>query len=179
MNTKNNVEASRLFSNRTILIVWLISVMVCDFWMLPTPVLANEADLISNIREDMSEKYDQIKITQNIKNTLPQNEDKKVARVTVKYPVTAYSSEVAQCDSSPCITANGFNLCKHGIEDTVATNYLPMGTAIRIPELFGDRVFIVRDRMNARYDKHFDIWMKDIKDAKSFGLKLAKVEILN
>ena len=33
---------------------------------------------------------------------------RKITWVTV----TAYSSTVDQCDSTPCITANGFDLCK-------------------------------------------------------------------
>jgi 3D (Asp-Asp-Asp) domain-containing protein len=85
---------------------------------------------------------------------------------------------VAQTDSSPCITANGFNVCEHGIEDTVATNYLPFGTRVRIPELFGERVFVVRDRMNARYYRKFDIWMKDKAEAIQFGVRVAEIEVL-
>jgi 3D (Asp-Asp-Asp) domain-containing protein len=92
--------------------------------------------------------------------------------------MTAYNSEAAQCDSSPCITANGFNLCEHGIEDSVAANFLKFGTKIRIPELFGDKVFIVRDRMNSRYQNRVDIWMKEKQDALNFGIKYAKIEIL-
>lgn len=91
---------------------------------------------------------------------------------------TAYNSEVAQTDDSPCITANGFNLCEHGIEDTVAANFLPMGTKIKIPELFGDRIFVVRDRMNKRYSDRVDVWMLNKADAIKFGVKKAKIEIL-
>jgi len=54
-------------------------------------------------------------------------------------PITAYSSTVDQCDDTPCITANGFNLCAHNQEDVIAANFLPFGTKVRIPELFGDR----------------------------------------
>lgn len=92
--------------------------------------------------------------------------------------MTAYNSEVAQTDDTPCITANGFNVCEHGIEDTIAANFLPMGTKVRIPDLFGDRIFIVRDRMNARYPDRVDIWMKHRTDAINFGVKVAKIEVL-
>ncbi|MFH1745202.1 MAG: hypothetical protein ABH881_03490 [bacterium] len=111
-------------------------------------------------------------------NSLPINQDRKIKRIDSAV-LTAYNSDVWQCDDSPCITANGFNVCEHNIEDTIAANYLPFGTKLRIPELFGDRVFIVRDRMNKRYgDYRMDVWMKKGSDAKNFGVKRAKVEIL-
>ena len=83
-----------------------------------------------------------------------------------------------QSDATPCITANGFNLCKHGIEDSIAANFLKFGTKVRIPDLFGDRVFVVRDRMNRRYTDRVDIWMKSYDNARDFGLKYAKIEVL-
>lgn len=92
--------------------------------------------------------------------------------------LTAYNSEPGQTDDTPCITANGFNVCEHGIEDTVAANFLPFGTKIRIPELFGDRVFIVRDRMNKRYQSRIDVWMLEKSDAKQFGVRRAQVELV-
>ena len=93
--------------------------------------------------------------------------------------ITAYNSEVAQCDDTPCITANGFDVCKHGIEDTVAMNGIKLGTKVRIPELFGEKVFVVRDRMNSRYGSNrADVWMIEKSDAKIFGVKYAKIEIL-
>ncbi|MBU0620110.1 3D domain-containing protein [Patescibacteria group bacterium] len=111
-------------------------------------------------------------IKKNIKNDLlkTQSADKRV--------ITAYNSEKAQTDSSPCITANGFNVCKHGKEDTVATNFLKFGTKIRIPNLFGDKIFIVRDRMHKRHSNKVDVWMINKKDAIKFGVKIAKVEVV-
>jgi 3D (Asp-Asp-Asp) domain-containing protein len=97
---------------------------------------------------------------------------------TGTYKMTAYTSEVAQTDSTPCITANGYNVCKSGVEDTIAANFLEFGTKVRIPELYGDRVFIVRDRMNRRYTNRVDIWMKDKHDAIHFGVQVAKIEVL-
>lgn len=90
--------------------------------------------------------------------------------------ITAYNSEASQTDGSPCITANGFNVCEHGIEDVIAANFLKFGTKVRIPELFGDQIFIVRDRMNPRFPERVDIWMIDKTDAKNFGVKRVIVE---
>jgi len=97
---------------------------------------------------------------------------------TYYLPVTAYSSTPDQTDSTPCITANGFNLCEHDREDVIAANFLPFGTKVRIPEYFGDRIFYVQDRMNSRYYYRTDIWMKNRTDALKFGLRYATIEVV-
>lgn len=104
-------------------------------------------------------------------------EEEKVLRSFFS-TITAYNSEASQCDSSPCITANGYNVCKYGREDTVAVNHLSFGTKVKIPELFGDRVFIVRDRMNSKHANRLDVWMVDKGEALNFGIKQAKIEVL-
>ena len=92
--------------------------------------------------------------------------------------VTAYSSTVDQTDSTPCITANGYNLCKNNKENVAAANFLPFGAEIRIPEYFGERVFTVQDRMHARFPNRVDVWMKDRNSALVFGMRNLKIEIL-
>lgn len=92
--------------------------------------------------------------------------------------MTAYNSEVEQCDGDPCTTANGFNVCKHGIEDTVAANFLPLGTKIKIPSLFGDRIFVVRDRTARKYSDRVDVWMIEKKDALQFGKRQAHIVVV-
>jgi 3D (Asp-Asp-Asp) domain-containing protein len=92
--------------------------------------------------------------------------------------MTAYNSEVRQTDDSPCITANGFNVCKHGQEDTIAANFLKFGTKVKIPDLYGDRIFVVRDRMNKKHPNRVDIWMKDRASALKFGVKTAKIQVI-
>ncbi|MBL7058402.1 3D domain-containing protein [Patescibacteria group bacterium] len=91
---------------------------------------------------------------------------------------TGYNSDPWQTDDTPCIAANGFDVCQHGIEDTVAANFLPFGTKIRIPEKFGDRIFIVRDRMNRRYPNSVDIWMIYKEDARAFGRRSLRMEVV-
>jgi len=92
--------------------------------------------------------------------------------------ITAYNSEVGQTDDSPCITANGFDVCKNNKEDTIAANFLKFGTKVKIPDLYGDRVFVVRDRMNTKHPTRVDIWMKDRTSALKFGVKTAKIQVL-
>jgi len=154
----------------------LVVVVVFDFILFPVPILAQEMEEGAELREVIKLSYS-IKNREPFINKLPENPDKEVKWSGV-FPVTAYNSEVGQCDSTPCITANGFNLCEHGIEDSVATNMLPFGTKVRFPKIFGDRIFIVRDRMNSRYYERFDIWMLEHSDAIKFGLQYIEVEIL-
>lgn len=92
--------------------------------------------------------------------------------------ITAYNSLPEQTDDTPCITANGFDLCKHWTEDTIAANFLKFGTKVRIPELFGDRIFIVRDRMNKRFSDRVDVWFIDKQEARVFGKRTARIEIV-
>ena len=89
--------------------------------------------------------------------------------------ITAYTSTADQTDGSPFITASG----KTVNENTIAANGLPFGTVIKIPSLFGDKRFIVTDRMNSRYGfGRFDIWLKESRaEALKFGVKRVPVEI--
>ncbi|MBI3627683.1 MAG: 3D domain-containing protein [Candidatus Sungbacteria bacterium] len=90
-----------------------------------------------------------------------------------KVLVTAYTSSVDETDDSPTITASG-NTTHTGI---VASNFLPFGTKVRFPELFGDKVFTIEDRMNKRFQDRMDVWFPTKTEAKRFGLKLTEVEI--
>jgi len=93
----------------------------------------------------------------------------------VKMVITAYSSTPWQTDSSPYITASG----KTVEEGIIANNMLTFGTKIRIPELYGDKIFTVEDRMNWRKGYyHLDIWFPEYWQAKNFGAKRAYIEIL-
>jgi 3D (Asp-Asp-Asp) domain-containing protein len=96
------------------------------------------------------------------------------ARYTTSRIVTAYSSTPDQCDSTPFITANG----THVHDGIIAANWLKFGTRVRIPEMFGDKVFIVADRMNPRFDDRADIWMNDRQSAMNFGLRRLTIEVL-
>ncbi len=101
----------------------------------------------------------------------------KVLR-TSTHIITAYNSEVDQTDNTPCTTANGFNVCRHNREDTIAVNFLKFGTKVKIPELFGNRIFIVRDRMNKRNSNRVDVWMKTRSQALKFGRRIAKIQVV-
>jgi len=92
--------------------------------------------------------------------------------------VTAYSSTKDQTDASPCTTANGYNVCQHNTENVIAANFLPFGTRVTFPEVFGEKEFIVQDRMHPRYHNRADIWMKSRVAAKQFGVKRMKMVVI-
>ena len=92
--------------------------------------------------------------------------------------LTAYSSSVDETDSTPFITASG-SKARDGV---VASNDLPLGTRVRVPGVFGGRVFTVEDRMHRRYTsrKYLDFWMPSKQEALRFGLvRGVAVEILD
>ncbi|MDP3901723.1 MAG: hypothetical protein Q8Q37_01975 [bacterium] len=88
--------------------------------------------------------------------------------------LTAYSSTPDQTDDSPFITAS--NTYVH--DGTVAANFLPFNTRIMIPELFGDKIFVVEDRMHKRFSDRVDIWFAERSDAQRFGKQQAEILVL-
>ena len=89
--------------------------------------------------------------------------------------ITAYSSTVGQTDNDPFITASG-KMVRDGI---AANNLLPFGTKIKIPEIYGDKIFVIEDRMNARKsDYHLDIWFPEYGQALRFGAQKTHIEVL-
>ena len=94
---------------------------------------------------------------------------------TVNVVVTAYSSSIFETDDTPTITASNTEV-RDGI---IANNLLPFGTKIRLPELYGDKIFVVEDRMNRRKGSyHFDIWFPSHREAKRFGVENTYLEVL-
>lgn len=89
--------------------------------------------------------------------------------------VTAYSSTPDQTFGNPFITASG----THVHPGTFALNGIPFGTKLRIPDYFGDRIFIVEDRMHSRYSSyHGDIWMESRGEAIQWGVRRVRVEFV-
>jgi len=94
----------------------------------------------------------------------------------IRVIMTGYSSTPCQTDDTPFITASGERVA----DGIVANNYFPFGTKIRMPELFGDKVFVVKDRMHWTKDNyHFDIWFPEYDQAVEFGVKKTQIEIIN
>lgn len=96
-------------------------------------------------------------------------------RYTMTARISFYSSDPYQTDDTPCIPADGSDLCimaANGQVDAIAANFLPLGTTVRFPELDIDgiatpeKTFVVRDRMNKRYNgtNYVDIYVAVLGD---------------
>jgi len=99
------------------------------------------------------------------------------ARREVVTTVTAYNPVPEQTDSTPCLTANGTDICSEP-KAIIAANWLPFGTKVQIPDYFGDKIFEVQDRMNQRYSDRVDVLMYDLDEAKKFGKRRLRIIVL-
>jgi len=79
----------------------------------------------------------------------------RTVRSSRRVTATAYSSDVRQTDASPFRPAMAMDfrdvVAEEGAVYCIAHNDLRLGTEVRFPELHGDTVYTVCDRMNARY----------------------------
>jgi 3D (Asp-Asp-Asp) domain-containing protein len=124
----------------------------------------------TSIFHSLSQKEENALLTSNKAFFQEEEEESK----KIKVIITAYSSEESQTDNTPLVTANG-TLVKDGI---VANNLLPFGTEIKIPELYGDKIFTVADRMHSRKGNYkVDIWFPTKEEAINFGVKEAYIEV--
>jgi len=88
--------------------------------------------------------------------------------------LTAYSSTPDQTDDTPFITASNTRT-RDGV---IAANFLAFGTKVKIPAVFGDKVFTVEDRMAKKHSDKIDIWFPERYLAQKFGIQEADVIIL-
>ena len=107
----------------------------------------------------------------------PSDSKTKAKTVAKTYSViaTAYSSSVDETDSTPFITAKG-TYVRDGI---IAANFLPFGTAVKIPAIYGNKIFVVEDRMNQRFSDRIDLWFPSKQAARQFGKKKVIIEIVS
>lgn len=94
---------------------------------------------------------------------------------TTRYMViTAYSSTPDQTDASPFITASG----AHVRDGIIAANIFPFGTLIKMPKLYGDKIFVVEDRLAPKNGHKIDVWFPSRESAMEFGVKITEIQVL-
>jgi 3D (Asp-Asp-Asp) domain-containing protein len=104
----------------------------------------------------------------------PSNPEPEVSQ-KMNVVVTAYSSTPWETWGDPFVTAAGTGVR----EGVVANNLLPFGTKVRLPEIYGNKIFVVEDRMNSRIGYyHIDIWFPSYREALNFGAKRTYIEVL-
>lgn len=156
----------------------LIAIVAVTVTSLPTH--SAFADSIKSVTEPVQaqaeDEPDSIKAAEAALPTILKKTGPKVTvvRTYAAVPFSAYTSRPEETDDTPFITADG----SHVADGIIAANFLKFGTKVRIPKLFGDKVFEVHDRMNKRYPYKIDIWMEKYSDAIQFGVKRADIEIV-
>jgi len=169
-------------TKKSILRPFLIFIFVISSLLFEAPLILGRKDeetalaeaIIHNYSENIGEKLAISERNSLISTANPNNPDPKVSR-KMNVVITAYSSTVHETDETPLVTASG-TMVKDGV---VANNLLPFGTRIRIPEIYGDKIFVVEDRMNWKAGNyHIDIWEDSRLDALDFGAKRTYIEVL-
>lgn len=158
-------------------IIFISVAMICDL-IFPKLALAKEPEIIAEEPEEICitvprEIYCYIEGNSIELPSLPISKDVPIESFWVY--VTAYSSTPDQTDDTPFITANG----TYVYDGIVATNILPFKTRLKFPEKFGEKEFLVEDRMNSRYNnkRRMDIWMPTREEARQFGAQWLEVDI--
>jgi 3D (Asp-Asp-Asp) domain-containing protein len=158
-------------------LVFIFIAAIFTFLLPQAEVLASSANASEPNEERAIDFQPTVTAEELINIKLPVNEIKVLRTKTVT--ITAYNALPEQTDSTPCITADGTDICKNKNIKVVAANWLPFGTKVRIPEYFGDTVFEVHDRMNPKYNNRLDVLMESVPEAKRFGRRTLQIEILD
>jgi len=82
----------------------------------------------------------------------------------------AYAPSPHQTDATPCLTASGARVRR----GTLATNFLPFGTIVKI----NDQHYIVEDRMHPRYNQVVDVFVPSTSEALAFGRKTVTLTVV-
>lgn len=132
---------------------------------------AAEGQLISSLETEISAVSE---LAPDVAGSHLPETDARSPGTSVYLTLVAYSSTADQTDGDPFTTASGATV-RDGI---IAHNGLPFGTRVRFPDHFGDKVFVVMDRMNPRYgNQTADLWMETREAAKQWGARVVKMEI--
>lgn len=151
----------------------------------PREVPAIEAAEESPCLEVASHEFDcttDLNALKKWRNWQEKQSKKETAKIRIS-PVSAYTSEARQTDSSPCIAADGSDICKRFArgETLCASNDYPLGSRLG---LGGDvmTVCVVSDRMNKRYTGtgRVDFYLGyNTKAAWAWGVKQVPVTLLS
>lgn len=113
--------------------------------------------------------------TSTIQEIVTATTSRPVALKTIRVDATSYTSSYEETDGTPELAADG--TCTYF--GMIAANFAPIGTKVRIPSIYGDKIFTVHDRMNQRYSYRIDVWTADKKDMRQFGIKRGlQVEVI-
>lgn len=104
----------------------------------------------------------------------PVREISETGETIIRVKLTAYTSSADECGHSHGITKSG----ERARDGSVACNFLPFYARIKIPELFGDKEFVIHDRMKKRKWNFVDVWVDNKKKAFKIGKRSLKIVLL-
>jgi 3D (Asp-Asp-Asp) domain-containing protein len=160
----------RDLNKKKILVIALSLSLIAGFF----PILKHKLQDVFAQSDNQAPEVRELAVLQE--NSLAQVSSPTSPKQIMKVIITAYSSTPEETDDTPFITAAG-TYVRDGI---VANNLFAFGTKIRIPDVYGDKVFTVEDRMNRKKgNNQFDIWFASKEAAKNFGVITTYIEILN
>ena len=167
---------SRISGDLTILVFsgGIVAILFC-FWLFGAQLV--EADLVEGPAEFTAKDLEDNLITIQGNSLVGVGDFSTPEKVVKKINViaTGYSSSPEETDGDPFTTASGTKVR----EEIIANNLLPFGTKVRIPEIYGDQVFVVEDRMHWKKGYyHIDIWFPSKEEAEKFGAKRTYIEVL-
>lgn len=151
-------------------------ILVIGFNVFASQVETHAATLAQGflVRDEDQATTEPAKRLQPTREYLPVNVARQPRRV-MQLTLTAYTSLPGLTDGSPFITANG----SHVQPGTIAANCLPFGAKVQFPELYGDQIFVVEDRLHPRKGcAVIDVWLPTYNEAKQFGVKYTAVHVL-
>lgn len=152
------------------------------WWPLPAPVPPNTPHLArASLTVDIPSDLSQAASSRSFLSWLGIRSLSRLARPEVgtafaNIVSTGFASSPYQTDATPCRTAAG-NIVRPG---TVASNFLPLGTLLRI-KVDGKEVpgtFIVEDRMADRFNSRLDIWFAQTSQALDFGKRRVEITVI-
>ena len=175
-NNQSNTHKSILKRSKTEIVFLIAAVLGLAFFTLP--VRALEGPDLDRVRDDRLLRL-------RIEKTLNQSHgygELRAAELRAPVPlkkmaISAYNSFAWQTDATPCIGAQGTDICEIFAtgENICAANFVPLGTIL---EVEGIGTCTVRDRMNQRYFYRVDWYMAlDLQAARNFGVQYRKVSV--
>lgn len=183
----NKRKQSNINSVRKNLIILLVAVVTVTSIKVQTTNAMSLLPLVPTFKTATSAVYDVAKINGFV---VPKEEvavseaSEPVQSYAVKYKrsatVTAYNSVTWQTDSTPCIAADGSDICKLREQGEMScASHLPFGTKINVP---GFGVCTVRDRLHPRFAHRIDLYFggaDQVQAAKEWGKRNLTVEVLD
>ncbi|MCH8049327.1 3D domain-containing protein [Patescibacteria group bacterium] len=165
-------------SRYEVALIALMVILMGYFWIPTSEALADETANLGNFETGVALRVQALQNKFTPYGQLPEAELADPIYQKNIY-ITAYNSVWWQTDATPCIGAQGTNICDiyQTGENVCAANFVPLGTML---EVEGLGVCTVRDRMNSRYYYRVDWFMdKDVTNAKQFGVQRRTVQVYN